>query len=215
MGMTGCGKSTFCQHLLLNRRNVVIVDPKHQFTTLQDHDIAYTVEQLDSLGNGEDSAVRPIIFRPSMEYLDSGQINEVYAWVFERGNTLLYNDELTTIIPNAMKFPSKLRAIHTQGRSKGITVVETTQRPSGIPGWIYSESDVFVKFTLGTAADQKRMSEYMGETVIEPSNYPVESCHDSKHSFYFYRVGTRANAEEYILDLENGENNDGSKSGHA
>ena len=204
VGQTGSGKSTLVQYMLLPLRNLVIVDPKHQFDPIQRHEIVTTAEELETEGNRRTSRNIALVFRPSMEYLDSGEIDEVYGWIFARGNTILYNDELTTIIPNAARYPSKLRAIHTQGRGKGITCIEATQRPSGIPGWIYSETDLFIKFSLATRDDQKRMAQYMGDTVVEPASYPAESAHASKHTFYVYRQGEREPAREYVLDLSNG-----------
>lgn len=97
-------------------------------------------------------------------------------WVYQRGNTLLYIDELYGLSENGYTYPPMLKGIYTRGRERGITTIAATQRPTGAPRFTRTENEHYCMFRLD-AKDRKTMSEDLGETV----NEKIE-----KYSFWYY-----------------------------
>jgi ABC-type dipeptide/oligopeptide/nickel transport system ATPase component len=204
VGQTGCGKSTLAQTILEHMPNLVVIDAKHHFETIQPGVLVYNLEELKRAVDNKHvfPEGKAVLYRPPIDDLTKENMDAVYKFLFEHRNLFIYNDELTTIVLHASSYPNMLRAIHTQGRQRNVGVLNGTQRPSQIPSWIYTETDVFWKGCLTKRDDAKRMSEYMGETVLEPDDYPARSAHSDKHSFYHYRMGERRNANQFVLEIE-------------
>lgn len=204
VGMTGTGKSTLARVLLADKRNLIVTDPKHCFETAQDSIIVEKIGEVYQASTDRRVTEKgfAIIYRPSITELNREGMDVLYKWIFERQNTFVYNDELAAMIPGPLNYPLHLRAIHTQGRMRNIGVLEGTQRPSGIPQWVYSETDHWYKFPLQTPDDQDRMGDYMGANVKEPKTYPMETVHASKHTFFYWKTGNVGTpAKPYELDL--------------
>lgn len=201
VGQTRSGKTTLGRVLIKEKQNLVVIDPKRDFVPLQDHVVVYEASELPRAGRHADG--RAIVYRPSIHDLAIEKMDVVFQWIFERGNTYTYIDEVTTIIKHAQSYPMYLRAIYTQGRSRGCGILSATQRPSGIPGFCFTESDRFWKFFLSNPADQERMADYMGRIVVELDDYQSDDeggLHSVTHSFFFYRHGQRGSANFYILE---------------
>lgn len=186
-GKTGSGKTTLAEKIAIQQRNLIVLDTKHQIDLGERYKICTTKDVIKySYDNNYDG----IIIRPSATEIDSSlYFDNIFKWIYERENTQIYIDEILMIVKSHLNYPKYLRALYTQGRSKNIGIMTLSQRPSGIPLWILSETDTFIKFQLQLNKDTMRMSEFMGNTVIEYKDYPIHTIHKNKHSFFMYQPG--------------------------
>jgi hypothetical protein len=178
---------------------LVVIDSKHEIDLGSSFHIAKNVEQFKSRLN--DKYRDGVIWRPTADEIDDPYtINEALRLIYNKKNTRIWIDELMGIVRGPASYPPYLKALYTQGRSRNCGILACTQRPSGIPLFALTESDVFIKFMLRMEQDQKRMATMMGNQVIEPKTYPAESVHRDEHSFFMLRSGDRQ-PREYLLDL--------------
>ncbi len=201
VGQTGSGKSVMAKQLLLSTElwPVVIVDTKHEIE-LDDKSfpIAQTMVEVKRLLNRKVHGIR---VRPSPEDLNEVEYyNELFKIIYDHKNVRLWIDELLGCVRGPTSFPYYLKALYTQGRSRGCGILACTQRPSGVPLFTLTESDVYLKFRLRMQVDQKRMSEMMGNSVLEPKDYPKSSVHNDVHSFYAMKNGSEP--VEHIIKME-------------
>jgi hypothetical protein len=201
-GQTGSGKSTLANILLRDKRYLIVIDIKRNFILSRPHFIAETPE--DITNTLKNYPMLPCIYRPVPPYSDAEEINLIFQWIYQRGNTFCYVDEMTAIIGRgAMSYPPFFRNLITQGRGLGIGMLLCTQRPSSLPLYVYSESSKFWKFFLLIKADQERMAQWMGEKVVEPKDFPAHSAHSTPYSFYYRDIHMRKlTAIEYSLSEE-------------
>ena len=98
VGTTGSGKTTLAKAMLFGLPNVVILDPKHTFRLPETwrHEIVSDMPELTRF-----KGPQTIIYRPSLEAMDAMIDSRVpdpfFNWVFERGNTYLYVDEVLRV----------------------------------------------------------------------------------------------------------------------
>ena len=213
VGQTGTGKSTLAAELIAKKRNLLIIDPKHQFYPSQKYELVTNPDELANTANKafvETEGKLAILYRPPIETLeDLSEINRVFLFAFLRQNTFVYVDEGTSVTKSPMTYPFYLKAIYTQGRGRNVGILTATQRPVGLPGFIFSESGRLWKFYLSLLSDQERMAEYMGNVVVEPKDKRV-SAHDRtdngeiSHTFYFKDINLVGEAKQYELVIDTG-----------
>jgi hypothetical protein len=173
-GPSGEGKSRLAREILLGLQGVysstVIMDPKgeFQFPGAKVYD-----RYRDLCYRDPPSAVRVRIYRPGPRELGSLEAaDHIFWWCWVRGRNatqrhgfaprvLLYLDETLWYVRYGMA-PRGLLACITTGRGFGVGVICATQRPSGIPVAIRSESEHTYIFRLRTRADRKRVEEDTG-----------------------------------------------------
>lgn len=183
IGKTGGGKTTLAQFLVEDEWKPYSItwNPKASEKVLEWDQIHVT-----SLGElyskeGDDDANR-IIYTPSA--LNARNINnqyEFFYWIYERRHTRLYIDEATEIQYNGLKPPDYLTACLNRGRERGVSTLTATQRPSGVPMNILSESEHYYVFRLNLPQDRKRVEEICGisiEMQLELKDY----------EFYYFNV---------------------------
>jgi hypothetical protein len=73
--------------------------------------------------------------------------DKFFNWIFERGNCILWIDELMSV-GSVQRFPRGLGRLMQQGRSKGVGVWSCTQRPSGIPAIVPASCSYFFVFDI-------------------------------------------------------------------
>lgn len=192
VGRTGSGKTTLAEHICRHFPYVVVYDPKRR--------IEWTgFARYDTLAEvlGAPDWQTHLIYAPIVqERLDvrgdfAPQVNEFFWWVFERGNTFLYVDEVKLITRGDFA-PMGYRAVITSGRELNIAVMSATQRPRRIPQEILSETEHVYAFALQLQQDRDRMVEVTGES------FPPLSGHD----FAYLRVGGGRGFERWRLSLE-------------
>jgi hypothetical protein len=117
------------------------------------------------------------IYRPRPEHTEI-EYNALFEWAFWERVPLVYIDEVALCVKNSQTYPRFLRALCQQGRSRGITVLAGTQRPAGVPVFLFSESEQKWVFELLTRDDRERVSEWIGDEVVDVG-WPDE------HAFWY------------------------------
>ena len=189
-GMTGTGKSYLCENYLRGYQYVVKLDTKDEtgerramgespWTGLKegrDFTVCSNLSELDDIETDK------IIYVPDYDEQNEDTFNQFFRWVFERGNTIVWIDELMSI-GSVNSFPKELGRIMTQGRSKGVGVWSCTQRPSGIPACVPSNSSYFFVFDMALPQDRKKLVETTG--MVQMNKMPTG------YNFWYYKMGDR------------------------
>jgi len=198
-GMTGTGKSFLTERLTLSFENVVKLDTKNEtyerrsngespWAGLEEGKDFTVVTQQAELAEVETSK---IIYVPDYEEQNRDSLNDFFEWIFRRGNTVLWIDELMSI-GTVNSYPDKLKKLMTMGRSKGIGVWCCTQRPSEIPTITLANSRHFFVFDLSLPQDHKRMVEITGMTQLWENPGGV--------NFWYYKLGDRTTKCYYLTE---------------
>lgn len=188
-GMTGTGKSYLCENYLRGYDYVVKLDTKNEtderrnngespwsgLVEGEDFTVVYDMESLELV------ETKKIIFVPPFDFTQE-DYNTFFFWIFRRGNTLLWIDELMSI-GSANRYPSELLRLMTQARSKNIGVWVCTQRPSGIPVIVPSNCHYFFVFDMANTDDRKKMYQVTGmkEMLEMPTGF----------NFWYYKMGDK------------------------
>lgn len=189
-GMTGTGKSFLCENYLRGYKYVVKLDTKDE----TDERYAQGLSPWSGLKEGKDFTVcrdldmlddietDKIIYVPSYDDQTEENFNIFFNWIFARGNTILWIDELMSV-GTVQRFPRALGRIMQQGRSKGVGVWACTQRPSGIPAIVPASCSYFFVFDMALPQDRKKLMETTGmpEMMTMPTGY----------NFWYYKMGDR------------------------
>lgn len=187
-GGTGTGKSFLAEMYLRGYEYVVKLDTKQEtderykdgkspwngLVENRDFTVARHYEELD------DIETKKIIYCPDFEDMNEDTYNQFFKWIYLRGNTILWIDELMSI-GSVQSYPIELKRLMTMGRSKGIGVWSCTQRPSGIPAIVPANCSYFFIFNLTLPVDRKKMVDITGQPVI--NKIP------GGHNFYYYQMG--------------------------
>ena len=189
-GMTGTGKSFLCENYLRGYKYVVKLDTKDEtgerrakgespwlgLKEGQDFTVCTRLEELDDIDTDK------IIYVPDYDEQNEQTFNQFFRWIFERGNCILWIDELMSI-GTVQSFPRELGRLMTQSRSKGIGVWSCTQRPSGIPSCVPSNCHYFFVFDMALPQDRKKLVDTSG--MIQMYEMPTG------YNFWFYKMGDR------------------------
>ena len=187
-GMTGTGKSFLCEQYLSRYEYVVKLDTKDE----TDERYAMGLSPWEGLVEGKDFTVvrnfedldevetKKIIYVPDYDEQTQDNFNQFFRWVFQRGNTILWIDELMSV-GTVQTFPKELGRIMTQGRSKNVGVWACTQRPSGIPSIVLANCNYFFVFNMALPQDRKKLVETTG--MIKMYEMP------NGFNFWFYKMG--------------------------
>jgi hypothetical protein len=196
IGKTGCGKSTLARFLVedVTKPYSVVWNPKGSDTVFrwnQKH-----VNSLSQLYDASDEGERRIIYTPHPTLAeDEANQAELFYWIYERGNTRFYIDEATQIVYNGGKPPRYLTAILNRGRERGISCLTATQRPSGVPMNILSESGDYYVFKTFLPQDQQRIEAITGISSEEQLNL-------NDYEFYHFNESRGLFPTKLILNLD-------------
>lgn len=181
-GRTGSGKTYLARKYLANYPEVVALDTKGTMTWPEvDEDDLTIITRLTDLSAAKTSK---IIYRPDWSEMEFDFYNEFFRWCYMRGNTLVWVDEAMSICPSPHRIPDFYKAILTRGRELNVAVWSLTQRPSGIPQVIMSESTHFFIFDLNMPQDRSKLAEVTGaEELMEKP-----STEYGAYSFWYYNV---------------------------
>lgn len=197
-GSTGTGKSHLCENYLRTYKYVVKLDTKNEtferrsmgkspwsgLVEGKDFTVVYHLYDLDEVETDK------IIYVPDYDEQNQETFNQFFRWIFERGNTILWIDELMSI-GSVNSFPRELGRLMQQGRSKGCGVWSCTQRPSGIPSCVPANCRYFFCFTMTLPQDRKRMVETTGMTEFyeDPQGY----------NFWYFKMGNRQAVKAKVI----------------
>ena len=189
-GMTGTGKSYLCENYLRGYKYVVKLDTKDEtgerraegkspwigLREGKDFTVVHNFDELDDVDTDK------IIYVPEYDEQNETTFNKFFRWIFERGNCILWIDELMSI-GTVQSFPKELGRLMQQGRSKGVGVWSCTQRPSGIPSCVPSNCSYFFVFDMSLPQDRKKLVDTTGMTQMfeMPTGY----------NFWYYKMGDR------------------------
>lgn len=188
VGMTGSGKSYFCETYLRSYPYVIKLDTKREYEERRADGVSawrgltegVDFEVVEHLSDIYNCKCPKIIYAPVFEELNEETYNEFFKFCFERENTIVWVDELMSIA-TAQRIPPQLLRITTQGRSKNVGLWTCTQRPSGIPQIIPANSTHVVGYRLRLDVDKKRM--------VDITGCPEFYEELGKYQFWYYKVG--------------------------
>lgn len=193
VGKTGSGKTTFNLWMMpkIPEAPLIIYDTKIEpkFYTLPHHVVVKTPRQInDAVEAGEHDY---IIAQPSEEWMnDPVALDELF--LVNHYNNLqglpCYIDEAYTFHKNSQAGPG-LTSLMTRGRSKGISTIISSQRPSRISRFCVTEIDKAVIYRLQDKLDRKRLDDLIADfsTMEQPK----------KFHFYFQDLGDMETPELY------------------
>lgn len=187
-GMTGTGKSYLCEQYLSRYEYVVKLDTKDE----TDERYSMGLSPWDNLEEGKDFTVvrnfedldevetKKIIYAPDYENQTQEEFDRFFKWIFNRGNTLLWIDELMSI-GTVNSFPKQLGRLYTQGRSKNVGIWACSQRPSAVPSIALANSNYIFCFNMTLPQDRKKLVETTGMKKMDelPKGY----------NFWYYKMG--------------------------
>lgn len=157
VGKTGSGKSFLAKRLLCetDHTSVFIIDPKDEIF-VKDSLRVSNPSKLPGTYEGV------LIYAPEPKYDNLDSYDTALRYVYERGHTLLFIDELYALGFNGI-YPETLRALYTRGRSRGISVFGCSQRPAWVPLFCISECEHVYCFELRLADDRRRIAGLIGD----------------------------------------------------
>lgn len=188
VGMTGSGKSYFCETYLRGYEHVIKLDTKREFEERYNDGLSpwrgltegkdfVVVEHLEDLYKAD---TKKIIYAPTFDEMEMDFYEEFFRFCFERQNTIVWVDELMSIT-TSQRMPAQLKRIATQGRSKNVGLWTCTQRPSGIPQIIPANSTHVIGYRLRLDVDKKRM--------VDITGCPEFMRDIGKYEFWYYKIG--------------------------
>lgn len=185
VGKTGSGKTAFFTWLArrVEAAPLIIYDTKIEpkFSALPNSVIAETMDEAAELvERGEHDYV---VIRPGVGFLDDPRaLDQMLLYHYHQFQGLpAYIDEGYMFHVNSQAGPG-LTALMTRGRSKGITTILSSQRPSRISRFCITEIDKAYIFRLQDKKDRVRID----DLISEFSDLPIPP----KHHFYFQDIGS-------------------------
>lgn len=196
-GATGTGKSFLAEQYLKGYTNVIKLDTKLETYERWDANLSpwQGLEEnkdfvvCDTLQDCMKAETNKIIFAPDFEEQNEETYNDFFDWIFERKNTILWIDELMSI-GTVHKYPRGLHRLMIMGRSKGVGVWSCTQRPSGIPTIVPSNSKYFFVFNLYNPDDRKKM--------VSTTGFPELMELPKGHNFWYCKMGDNSPTLAYL-----------------
>lgn len=177
-GKTGSGKTYLARKYLAGYLNVFVLDTKGTLTWPEvPRDEVTIITHIKELPK-----VKTIkcIYKPAVEELEIEFYDQFFRFIYERGHTICWIDEVMSVTPNSQKIPFWYKAILTRGRELGVSAWSLTQRPAGINLLPISEASHIISFDLNLPQDRKRMAEVSGapEFLTKPGEF----------KFWYYNV---------------------------
>ncbi len=173
VGTTGSGKSVLAKNLLSVYRYVLAVDTKQTLGSgdrggggMSGYALATSPGDLERMGKRYER----LQYRPEFKFQNPDDLERIYSWVFRRGNTFLYTDELFDIHHFNVPPPSFRRCI-TSGRELGIGMLHATQRPRRIDPVVWTESEKFYVFKMRHPDDRRLLSGRIGDGALPPFGF--------------------------------------------
>lgn len=189
-GGTGSGKTMLCEVYLSNIDSMVIkLDTKLEVFEKQkqgkpiwyglDDDDIDIIERLEQLPYCKKDR---IIYAPVPEEMNAEFYDALGNWVYDKGDCILWIDELMSVADSPQRYPFSLKKLYTRGRFKNAVCWSCTQRPSDIPAICIANSQHFFIFNTPLPQDRKKLVDSTGCT--EFMELPP------KYVFWYSKVGS-------------------------
>lgn len=172
LGPTGCGKSFWEKHVLLERvklrrSHVVILLTKPADKTLAQLDWPVVSKWPPSEWNEKN---RQVVFHAKSTGLGKGSRARQAEQVEQLLNGLWHPDANVVLAIDEIAYVEQELGLRThmttylrEGRTLGITVMASTQRPAGVSRAVHSETAWVVAFAPKDEEDAERMAQILGE----------------------------------------------------
>ena len=177
-GMKGSGKTQLLKFLLkatkpTGTRRIIIQDSKQ----VGDFKEFPTVSELKNLHKVV--AGNPItVYAPTKYEKYNPDFHEaLYTWAFDRWNTCIVVDELTSIVQGNTT-PPAFRDLTDRGRARHVSLWAGNQKPIYVPHAVLSEADHFFVFDLLVKSDREKIASILGNKVMTRPPDP--------HGFWYY-----------------------------
>lgn len=193
-GMTGSGKSLLARFIVNDpiKEYSIVYDPKHSRTisAWPYQEFIYSWDELQDVG-AEDYR---IVYRPDLDEADDKAMQlAFFRWVYVQRHIRCYVDECSELLGETR--PNRyLKGCIMRGRELGISMICTTQRPSGIPIITMSEATRLFIFRLNMPEDQQRISDIAGFSKIQIATLPP-------HKFLYWDAYHGRIDEPFTLDV--------------
>lgn len=169
-GGTGSGKTMLCEAYLANIDSMVIkLDTKLEcFEKLKQNKPLWYGLNNEDVQIIEHLAELPyvrkdrVIYAPATEEMNIEYYNSLGDWVYEKGDCILWIDELMSVADSPQRYPFSLKKLYTRGRFKNAVCWSATQRPSDIPAIVLANSNHFFVFNTTLITDRKKMVDSTG-----------------------------------------------------
>lgn len=196
-GRTGSGKSFLAQKYLSGYPAVIALDSKEDLTWSEiPPDQLNIITHLADLPTAAAGDYCKVIYRPDVKEMTAEFYESFFEYCYKRKNCLVWVDEAMAVCPNPYKIPEYYKAILTRGRSRNTAVWSLSQRPSGIPQIIMSESKHFFCFDLNMPQDREKLAQVTGcpELQVKPNQYAREvlNLNGEFYFWYFYTTWDQA-----------------------
>jgi DNA helicase HerA-like ATPase len=163
------GKSTFMRRMLNNADRFIVTDPKGEFEMRGVPILAAVDPKLD----------RQIIRLPRLSPREklaawAGVVDAGHAM----GNVIIYNDELTDMIPKGAKeLPESLDWANRAGRSRNVAMWWGSQEPTFVPNTIFANCNHFFFFHLQLESHRRKAELMTMDGIAEEiEGLPVYDC---------------------------------------
>ena len=216
-GQTGSGKTVLSTELITaSDRAVMVHDPKGDFEWPQVRNLPeerrpVVVEHIGEIRSAlSGNRRRGVIYRPeAMESQNPDALGAFFQFAYDRKNTLVYEDEAYSVTDLKGAALRWYLACLTRGRSRGVFVGSSTQRPVRVPMATITEVRHLFVFQLHYVEDRKRLAANAGraEFLLTPqdafreflrnkgvSSREIENLvnQDSmQYGFWYYQVGSQ------------------------
>ncbi len=158
-GRTGSGKTYFSKNWLLpHYTHYVFWDIKHQNLDVEHDIVVGTPKELKNALIMHSK----ILYQPKNP--TDKDFNEICEVIFNNRNTSLYVDE-AAIISTPSKILQWHNMIMTQGRTYGVGIINTSQRPRIVHNTLISESEHLFIFALSLDTDIFKIKQQMGDAA--------------------------------------------------
>jgi DNA helicase HerA-like ATPase len=196
IGQTGCGKTWFVRSMLgayRGRRQIVIIDSKHDPALNRLKGARYCAT-LSAVERSRFPRWPIVVWRPQgVDANDYETFDRFYAWLYARGNTVAYIDEVAQTVQGPTSYGPGFNDLVCRGRVRGLVVIYGTQRPVLLPRIIFSESSRFFVFYIVDKRDR--------QTIAAFSDPQLETIVPDRHGFWYMNVKTREVSYFSGLDL--------------
>lgn len=206
-GRTGSGKTFLAKTYLSSYPAVIALDTKEDLEWREvPKDDLNIITRLADLPYAAGQPRCKVIYRPALDEMKPEYWDEFFRYCYERKNCIVWIDEVMSICPSPYKIPEYYKGILTRGRSRNTACWSLSQRPSGIPIVIMSESKHFFIFDLNMAEDRERVAQVTGspEIRIKPDQFAREQLKiRGEHYFWYYYI-TWDSAQLGIMAIKKG-----------
>jgi hypothetical protein len=213
-GKTGTGKTFLARHYLAGFMNVYALDTKGVLTWPEIPGTVWTGREGEILKDGHKEIVivdhfkdfakaakeyPKVIYRPNFKEMNLDFYDQFFQYCYFRKDCICWIDEAMSVCPTSYKIPEYYKGILTRGRQLNVAAWSLTQRPSGLPQLIVSESLHFFIFNLNLEADREKLANITGSPVL--LDKPGFSTVNGKQipNFWYYNANQDKAVLSYML----------------